>query len=49
MEIRPFIEVEKKKHTQKNQAVYIENSRHFLVKRVYYFFVQKQKKMSKVS
>ena len=34
----------KKKHIQKNQAVYIENSRHFLVKRVYYFFVQKQKK-----
>ena len=34
----------KKNHTKKNQAVYIENSRHFLVKRVYYFFVQKQKK-----
>lgn len=48
MEIWSFIEVEKKKHIQKNQAVYIENSRHFLVKRVL-FFCAKTKKKSKVS
>jgi hypothetical protein len=44
MEIRPFIEVEKKKHTKKNQAVYIENSRHFLVKRVLFFCAKTKKK-----
>jgi len=40
MEIWSFIE----EKTQKNSAVYIENSRHFLVKRVYIYFFQKQQK-----